>query len=285
MTSRLTRRWSPVLLGLLALAAHAVPARGAGTIFLERCAAGCTYFPGFDDSRTNHSSLLNQTSNLPAFGQGDPAWAELLACVQRGFAPFDVAVTDVDPGTASHWEIVVAGSPGNIGQPPGTAGVSPYTCAVINNGVAYAFAAVHANMKDLCWTTVHETAHLFGLDHELLQRDPMTYLVGCMDKVFAFADASCGEATPRNCCLGAGPPTQNSATMVTAALGPAGHPAPLFLDGFSAFEDGADPANPDEVPSDCRWDGAIGAPVAGPALPELRSLRCGTETARAGRTD
>jgi len=274
-----------VLLGLLALAAHAVPARGAGTIFLERCAAGCTYFPGFDDSRTNHSSLLNQTSNLPAFGQGDPAWAELLACVQRGFAPFDVAVTRRRPRRGQPLGDRRRRQPRQHRPAAGHRRRSPYTCAVINNGVAYAFAAVHANMKDLCWTTVHETAHLFGLDHEAAAARSDDLPGGLHGQGLRLRRCLLRRSDAPQLLPGRGPPTQNSATMVTAALGPAGHPAPLFLDGFSAFEDGADPANPDEVPSDCRWDGAIGAPVAGPALPELRGLRCGTETARAGRTD
>lgn len=283
MPSLLFRRSQLAGLALLAIAAHAAAANAAGTIFLERCAAGCIYSPGFDDSRTNHSSLLSQTSSLPAFAHGDAAWADLLACVRGAYAPFDVAVTDVDPGAASHWEVVIAGSPQDIGLPSGVAGVSPFTCGVIQNGIAFAFAAVHFNMKDLCWTTVQETAHLFGLDHELLQRDPMTYITGCMDKVFAPVDAPCGESTARNCCLGSGGPTQNSFAMLTAALGRAASPAPIFRDGFSAFQDGADPANPDEVGSTCRWDASAGGQFAGPAGLPLRDLRCGTATQAAPR--
>lgn len=277
MAARTPRLSQVAALALLALAAGAGALHAAGTIFLERCAGGCTYFPGFDDSRTNHSSLLSQTSSLPAFAHGDAAWADLLACVRRAYAPFDVAVTDADPGAADHWEIVVAGSPQDIGMQSGVAGVSPYTCAVIQNGIAFAFAAVHFNMLDLCWTTVQESAHLFGLDHELLQRDPMTYLTGCMEKVFAPVDAPCGESAARNCCFGSGGPTQNSFAMVTAALGAATSPAPLFRDGFSVFQDGADPAHPDEVNSTCRWDTVSGGPVSAPAVP-LRDLRCGTAT-------
>ena len=208
MSQRSSRRAQVTLLGAFALAASTVPARAAGTIFLERCAAGCTYFPGFDDSRTNHSSLLSQTVTIPPFAHGDAAWAEHLACVRRAYAPFDVAVTDVDPGVAPHWEVVVAGLPANIGMPPNVGGVAPFNCAVIPNGIAYSFAAVYSDMRELCWTTAQETAHLFGLDHEFEQRDPMTYLAGCLEKVFSPANAECGETEPRPCtCAAARPRT------------------------------------------------------------------------------
>lgn len=254
------------------LAAGAAPAaQAAGTIFLARCApAGCVYTPGFEDSRINRSSLLNQTAQIPAFPHGDAAWAEHLACVQRAFAPFDVVVTEVDPGTATHWEIVVAGLPSHIGFPSGIAGVSPFTCGVIQNGIAFSFAEVYAasEVKELCWTTAHEAAHLLGLDHEVLQRDPMTYLEGCKEKVFAPADAPCGTTVPETCLCGGS--TQNSHAMLTAVLGPGGPGTPLFVDGFSV--EGVDP----EEASTCRWDGAVSLLPGGPGL-ELRALRCGTE--------
>jgi hypothetical protein len=260
-----------VLVTVLALP-HSVHA--AGTIFLDSCRpSGCTYIPGNDDSRTNHSSIINQISTVQPFTHGDAAWAEVVACVQREFAPYDVVVTDVDPGAANHFELAVAGVPQDVGQQSGVGGVSPFTCGVIQNGVAFSFANVFSDIHEICWTTAHEAAHLFGLDHELLERENMTYLSGCLDKLFTPVDAECGESQPRNCLCGG--TLQNADQLVAAAVGRAGPGSPIFIDGFTEWNV-ADPANPVEAPSTCHWDDAVTVAPPPATVGRAHALRCGT---------
>ena len=104
-----------------AATAQAVPP----LLFLDRCAEGCTYTPGPDDSRANTSTHLNGQSTLSAFVYGEPSFAAVLACVRDTFAPFAIDVTDIDPGGADHFEIAVAGTPQQIGLPGGILNVSP----------------------------------------------------------------------------------------------------------------------------------------------------------------
>jgi len=249
------------------------PASATGILFLDRCVAGCTYHQGFDDSRTNSSSIISGTRILSAFSHGDAAWAEHLACVEASYAPYGITVTDVDPGAVAHFEVGVAGTPTQLGFSSGTGGVSPFTCGVINNGLAFSFANIYGNMKELCWTTAQESAHLFGLDHEFLARDPMTYLTGCLEKRFAPEDAQCGEFVPRTCACGG--TVQNSDAMIANVLGRAAAGAPLFLTGFSVSQDGSN-----EIGSSCQWTSVVGE---GPALGEdtgespATTLTCGTE--------
>lgn len=249
------------------------PARAAGILFLERCPSGCVYRAGFESSINNTSSIITGTRSISAFVHGDAAWAEHLACVQASFAPYDISVTDVDPGSVAHWEVPVAGTPTQLGFPSGTGGVAPATCAVINNGVAFSFANVYSEMKDLCWTTAQEAAHLFGLDHEAVAGDPMTYILGCLEKRFRPEDAPCGELVPRTCACGG--TTQNSDAMIANVLGRAAAGAPLLLSNLSVSEDGFD-----EVGSTCQWTVVTGeAPAEFPegGEPAARELICGTE--------
>lgn len=263
---------SAMLGALLAALSGAAPAPATSILFLDRCAANCTYHQGGDSSINNTSSIITGTRTITPFSHDAAFWAENLACVQAAYAPYDIVVTDVDPGNVAHFEVPVAGVPADIGQPPGVAGVSPFTCGLIPNGVAFAFANAHTNAKELCWTTTQETAHLFGLDHEALARDPMTYISGCLEKRFTPEDAPCGELVPRTCaCVGT---TQNSDAMIASVLGRAPAGAPLFLNGFSVSQDGLD-----EIGSNCQWTTAVGE---GPVMflesgdPAVRELSCGT---------
>jgi len=189
-------------------------ARGAGSniIYMNRCEGGCTISPGFEDSRTDHSSIVDATSFLDEFPYGDLAWDSVVACVRDMYQPFDVVVTDEDPGSEPHFETIVAGDPEDIGQPTDVGGVAPFNCAVIQNAITYDFANLWPDMRDLCETVAQETAHAFGLDHEHLCPDPMTYLDGCGEKAFRDQDAPCGEYEERPCVCGGD--TQNSYALI-----------------------------------------------------------------------
>jgi hypothetical protein len=195
-------------------------------LFLDRCAAGCTYTPGFDDSRSNVSSLISQTSVLPAYPYGDDSWNAVVACVRETYAPFDVRVTDVDPGSAEHFEVAVAGLPQDLGLSSGIGNVSPVTCSgshVVVNGIAFAFAASYSDAPlEICWSAAQAAGSLFGLDHELLAGDVMTFLSGSLPKAFLDETASCGESSARSCLCGG--TTQNSYQELLTTLPEPGAP-------------------------------------------------------------
>src|SRR5262245_51769619 len=97
-------------------------------IFLNRCVGGCKVTNGFTDSRTNKSSIGAGT--LTAFSYGDASWNGVVACMKKVMDPFNVTVTDVDPGpNVDHFEIMIAGSPGQIGLSSGIGGIAEYSCS------------------------------------------------------------------------------------------------------------------------------------------------------------
>src|SRR3569623_402428 len=112
------------------------------TIFLNRCTNGCTVRPGATDSRVDDSSLVNGTRQLTAFSGTEAQWQTILACVKDTFSVFNVNVTDVDPGSADHFEIMVAGTSPQLGLGASTYGVSPFSCnsACLPDALVYDFA-------------------------------------------------------------------------------------------------------------------------------------------------
>src|SRR5207237_5849116 len=88
-------------------------------------------------------------------------------------------VTDRDPGNTPHIEAVFGGSPQDLGMPSSVGGVSPFSasCGVIEGSIVFAFTNVlSTSPQRICEVMAQEIAHSYGLDHELLASDPMTYL-------------------------------------------------------------------------------------------------------------
>lgn len=182
--------------------------------------AGGTYTPGNNNSTTNRSSIPRQTSVVQPWNVSEAGWNQVMTCVRQQFAAYDVEITDVDPGNVPHIESVVAGRPGDLQLPNGVGGVSPFTsnCSVIQNSIVFTFAEVYGtNYQVICEVVAQEVAHSFGLDHQYLCADPMTYLGGCGAKSFQNVDAQCGEDVPRTCACGQA--TQNSVEMLSARVG------------------------------------------------------------------
>jgi MYXO-CTERM domain-containing protein len=201
---------------------------GSDIIYLNRCVGGCTVTAGNEDSRTNRSSIVSGTRTVSEFRHGDDAWDYVVRCVRDIYEPYAIEITEVDPGNVPHFEAIVAGAPREIGMDSGTGGVSPWRqCNLINNAITYSFANIYRDPQDICVTVAQETAHAFGLDHELLCSDPMTYLDGCSNKkYFQDTDASCGEFSARACNCGPGSPsTQNSHRLLLDHFG-GGSPSP-----------------------------------------------------------
>jgi MYXO-CTERM domain-containing protein len=178
-------------------------------LFLDRCTDGCTMSPGWEDSRTNHSSIIDQPSFIPPFAGGDPTWNAIVGCVRAMYSDFDIRVTDENPGDQPHFKAIVAGNPEDVGFPFNVGGVAPFSCGVVENSITYTFAGAYGDKpQEICHTIAQESAHAFGLDHEHLCEDPMTYLSGCGAKCFQNVDAPCGELGERRCHCGGN--TQNS---------------------------------------------------------------------------
>lgn len=192
-------------------------------IYMHRCpSSGCLVTEAFvNDSRSNQSTIVQGERVLGAFTQGDAVWAGVMACMRTTYAAFNVAITDVDPGpNVPHFENMVGGRPTDISdQYPNAGGVAPGVCDEEPNAITFTFDVYGNSANHLCWTSAQETAHAFGLDHELLASDPMTYLPGGLPKRFQPQAAPCGEGEPR-ACLCTGGSTQNSFDRIMALFGP-----------------------------------------------------------------
>lgn len=195
----------------------------ARVIFLDRRPR--TIGPGTDDAAAGRSSVVahqgTSTRALPGWKGSDKAWGQLVTCVQKLFAPFDVVVTDQPPSSADHVLVVVGGRPKDLGvKDSRVAGLAPFSGGVIPRAVVFAFAATQRHQPQaVCETIGMEVAHAFGLDHAYLCSDVMSYLKPCGKRGFVDRDARCGEHKPRDCAAGAGP-TQNSHRRLLAVFGP-----------------------------------------------------------------
>jgi hypothetical protein len=197
------------------------------TIFLERKPVDLT--PGEDDAARGVSSVLANAGNKPArskgWNGGDAKWKSLVTCVKKMFSPFDVVVTDQRPSGDNYMMVVVGGKPTDIGMKNShhVSGLAPFNGEVIPRAIVFAFSATSNNdVRGTCETIAMEVAHAYGLDHEYLCKDVMTYLNGCGTKSFVDADAPCGESKKRSCEGGA--PTQNSYRRLVQVLGAAKAP-------------------------------------------------------------
>ncbi len=185
---------------------------------------GVTLSPGNNDSRTNKSTIATQTTTIQPWAVSPAIWATTVTCMKDLFAGFDVTVTDTDPGQTPHIEAVFGGSPGQFGMPNNVAGVSPFTsdCSIIENSIVFTFTnVIPADARLACEIMAQEVAHSYGLDHELLASDPMTYLQYTGNRTFKNQAASCGEDVARPCGINGSTcrANQNSAALLTERLG------------------------------------------------------------------
>lgn len=190
---------------------------------------GVTLSPGNNDARTNRSTIASQQVTIPPWNVSATTWNATVACVRELFQPFGVTVVETDPGNVPHIEAVFGGSPGLLGLPNGVAGVSPFTtdCSIIENSIVFTFTnVIPQDARLACEIQAQEIAHSYGLDHELLASDPMTYLNYNGNRAFQNQTASCGEDVQRACGINGSVcrPNQNSVTLLTERLGTGGQP-------------------------------------------------------------
>ncbi|MBK9069419.1 MAG: hypothetical protein IPL79_00185 [Myxococcales bacterium] len=219
------RAWvDPSMVQMSSPQAFAAGGTGSRLIYLNNCNVpdSCLVTYGPEDSRTNHSAIIDvDQGELSPFPYSATVWNDFVQCVRETLLPFDVEVTESDPGNVPHWENMVAGHPNDMGMSSDIAGVSPWSggCAVLNNTITFTYAENHnESAYQLCWTAVQEVAHSWGLDHEMLVKSPMTYLSGQLPKRFQNVDAFCGEDQNRPC--ECGPSKQNSWEYLMNLFGP-----------------------------------------------------------------
>jgi hypothetical protein len=195
-------------------------------------AAGGTYQPGADDARAGTSSLLDGPATIAAWDGGAARADRVAACLGELLSRWNVVVTDVDPGDAPHVEVVLGGSPADLGLGGSPQGIAPFDgeCRVIANPIVFAFTDdIGHNADRVCEVAARELSRTFGLDAVELCADPTSYKTGCGVKSFQDVDATCGEFATRDCYCGA--PTQNSVAMLDERIGPVGvgNPAPSVM--------------------------------------------------------
>jgi hypothetical protein len=198
------------------------------TIYLNR--DGVILRPGDNDARLQTSSVVQWPTELTPWDIDDETWDETVACVKDLYARFDVVVTDRDPGNVPHLEAIFGGHPNDVGLPDNVAGVSPFTtdCSVIENSVVFTFTDVLPDDSRLmCEVMAQEIAHSYGLDHEMLASDPMTYLDYDGERTFKDVMAPCGEFGNRMCGIEGSVcrERQNSVELLEQRLGRRGNPS------------------------------------------------------------
>ncbi len=236
-------------------------------LFLNNCRPnGCAVTPGTPSSLTDHSDIAAHAGTLAAFPTS-VSWASVLSCVQGVMSPFNITVTDVDPGpNVDHFEVMVAGSPGDIGLSGSFLGIADYQCgspgecsgSYYPNALVFDFAAAWVSeagtgtqtVNGICGTAAQEIAHAWTLDHTTLSNDPMTYKNYTTPLKFQ-NNAPCGSDCQYQCsggvgvcnsfnvpcvgsnttgthaCMGTGMATQNEVDIIMALFGPAGAKAPM----------------------------------------------------------
>ncbi len=227
---------------------------------------GVMLTPGSNDARLHRSSIVTEPVSISAWDVDDDTWQDTVACVREIYAPFDVSITDIDPGEVPHLEAVFGGHPNDVGLPDNVAGVSPFTtdCSIIESSIVFTFTDVLPDDPRLmCEVMAQEIAHSYGLDHQLLPSDPMTYLPYDGERTFQNEMATCGELVGRDCGINGSVcrDGQNSVALLTNRLG----------------RHGADPASPEDITTEpevggCAASGS-GGPLAVGALGVLLAFR------------
>ncbi|HTL33154.1 MAG TPA: MYXO-CTERM sorting domain-containing protein [Kofleriaceae bacterium] len=205
------------------VAATGVQKAESRTIYLNHY--GALLLPGDNDSATDTSSIVEAPTVIGGWDIDDDSWQETVDCMKEIYAPFDVTITDEDPGAdVPHIEAMFGGSPTDLGLPENVAGVSPFTtdCAIIEHSIVFAFTDVmNDDPRFVCEVMAQEVAHSYGLDHEMLAEDPMTYLPYLGERTFQDEMASCGEYGDRMCGINGNVcrVQQNSVKLLTSRLG------------------------------------------------------------------
>jgi hypothetical protein len=269
-------------------------------LYLNSCRPnGCHLHPGGTDSTTDTSDIVNGNATLGAFSDGDATWGQVVQCVKDVMSPFNIEVTDVDPGSAPHFEVMIGGTPGQIGLPNGVGGIADYPCGspgncakYLPNALVFDFSEVwQGDVTFICGTAAQEIAHAWTLDHATSSSDPMTYKNYASTLNF-MNSAVCGSDCDYQCpggsgvcnafgyqcsgsglngthvCMSTGAATQNEIDIITSIFGPAGAEPPTVK--FKSPEIGSAQQPGFQIEVECTSDDGVqevdlsidGAPTA-----------------------
>ena len=187
----------------LALVALWATVAQAGTVVLLS-KDGIDLRPGRSNSEDGTTSLIDRPASIAPWDVTPELWAETVACVREIYAPFDVTFTEERPESGAYIEAVFGGSPKDLGLPRHYTGVSPFLpdCSVIERSIVFAFTDVLApDPTRVCHVIAQEIGHSLGLDHTLLESDPMSVSDYHGPRAFADEAVACGEDSPRPCGL------------------------------------------------------------------------------------
>ncbi|HEV7554458.1 MAG TPA: Ig-like domain-containing protein [Kofleriaceae bacterium] len=154
-------------------------------LFMNRCTGNCQLTVGNTDNRSDVSDIPTRSSTLTAFAQNDSVWQAVMDCMRQTFSRFNVQITDVDPGSTPHMEVMAAGLGSQLQQPSGVLRIADVSCQAIGNcdtfipnALVFAFANdpyYSGKPLEICSTAAQEIAHSWSLDHVVDATDPMTY--------------------------------------------------------------------------------------------------------------
>jgi hypothetical protein len=184
-------------------------------LYLNR--TGATYqHGGFDDSSANFTPIVDTERTLPPWPHDDIDWTSLTSCIRAGLAPFPVTITETDPGSTKHTEIVFTTS--YWGGQPGTTMITSGGCRD-NYEVIFLFGDALPTYARACHLAIRTYAQITAkLDLVDDCEDWMNNQLDCSEtRVFKDRDSTCVDDSdvPTECrCGGA---TQNSHQALLAA--------------------------------------------------------------------
>ncbi len=124
------------------------------------------------DSKNVSTPAFSEDADSASFSSADlAAIDEIWARVAEDFAPFNLDVTTVDPGTYKHGVVAVIAIGGDYSewygqQAGGVAHVGGFTDSTLSN-VGYVFSnTLHGVPNAVADAASHEAGHLFGLNHQ-----------------------------------------------------------------------------------------------------------------------
>lgn len=138
----------------------ATAACGPTTVYLDR--NGGAYDHGdVDDATANLSVLLAGPMTLPPIAYDDTDWATLTGCIHDALAPFAITLTEIDPGTAPHLELVFTTAYWGTGG-AAVPTVVPASCSA-GNQIEFAFGDATLDPTNACEAAMGAFAEMTAL--------------------------------------------------------------------------------------------------------------------------